>query len=53
MEHLTVGQLAKRAEANIQTIRYYERRGIIPEPSRRDSGYRQHSTEMIKRPFGA
>lgn len=49
MEHLTIGQLAKRAKVNIQTIRYYERRGIIPEPPRRNSGYRQYSTEMITR----
>ncbi len=49
MEHLTIGQLAKRAKVNIQTIRYYERRGIIPGPSRRNSDYRQYSTEMVIR----
>ena len=43
MKSLTIGQLAKRAEVNIETIRFYERRGLIPEPPRRDSGYRQYS----------
>lgn len=49
MEHFTIGQLAKRAKVNIQTIRYYERRGLIPEPPRWDSGYRQYPREMVTR----
>ena len=40
---LTIGQLAKKAKVNVETIRYYERRGLIPEPPRRGSGYRQYS----------
>lgn len=49
MEHFTIGQLAKKAKVNIQTIRYYERRGLIPEPPRWDSGYRQYPREMVTR----
>jgi MerR family mercuric resistance operon transcriptional regulator len=49
MEGLTTGQLAKKAEVNIETIRYYERKGLIPKPHRRDSGYRQYPEEMITR----
>lgn len=49
MEHLTIGQLAKKTGVGIDTIRYYERQGLIPEPLRRESGYRQYSCEMIKR----
>ncbi len=49
MEHLTIGKLAKRAQVNIETIRYYERYGLIPKPPRPDSGYRQYPQEMIKR----
>lgn len=49
MEGLTTGQLAKRAGINIETIRYYERKGLIPQPHRRDSGYRQYPIEMITR----
>ncbi len=49
MEGLTTGQLAKKTDVNIETIRYYERKGLIPKPHRRDSGYRQYSAEMITR----
>ncbi len=49
VESLTIGQLAKRAGVNIETIRYYERRGLIPKPSRRESGYRQYTWETVTR----
>jgi len=49
MESLTIGQLAKKAEVNIETIRYYERRGLIPKPSRRESGYRQYKQDTVTR----
>jgi MerR family transcriptional regulator, copper efflux regulator len=47
MKTLTIGQLAKRAGINLETIRYYERRGILSEPSRRTSGYRQYTPDMV------
>ncbi len=49
MEILTIGQLAKKAKVNVQTVRYYERRGLIPEPPRRESGYRQYSLDDLAR----
>ncbi|MBI2882493.1 MAG: MerR family transcriptional regulator [Candidatus Methylomirabilis oxyfera] len=49
MQTLTVGQLAKQAHVNLETIRYYERRGILPEPPRRESGYRQYPPEAVER----
>lgn len=49
MEGLTISQLAKQAHVNIETIRYYERRGLIPEPPRRESGYRQYAADTVKR----
>ena len=49
MTTLTIGQLAKKSQVNIDTVRYYERRGIIPEPPRRDSGYRQYSQDDVAR----
>ncbi len=49
METLTVGQLAKDTHVNVETIRYYERRGLIPPPPRHESGYRQFSKETIAR----
>ncbi len=49
METLTTGQIAKRAGVNIESIRYYERRGIIPEPRRRESGYRLYPSNTVTR----
>ena len=49
METLTIGKLAKRIDLNIETIRYYERRGLIPKPRRRESGYREYSDETTIR----
>lgn len=49
MEGFTIGQLAKKAGVNVQTIRYYERRGLMPQPQRRWSGYRQYSEGDVER----
>jgi MerR family mercuric resistance operon transcriptional regulator len=49
MENLTIGQLAKQANVNLETIRYYERRGLIPKPLRNESGYRQYSQDDVVR----
>jgi MerR family mercuric resistance operon transcriptional regulator len=46
---LKIGQLAKKTNVNIETIRYYERRALIPKPYRRKSGYREYSEETVKR----
>jgi MerR family transcriptional regulator, copper efflux regulator len=45
--HFTISQLAKQAQVNIETVRYYERRGLLPEPPRRASGYRQYSQDDL------
>ena len=49
MQSLTIGQVAKRAGVGIETIRYYERRGLLEAPRRRDSGYRVFSQNEIRR----
>ena len=49
MKNLTIGQLAKETGTHIETIRYYERRGLIAEPPRRESGYREFSPEYVDR----
>jgi len=49
MERLTVGELAKRSEVNSQTIRYYERQGLLPKPPRLESGYRSFPAESVER----
>ncbi len=46
---LTRGELAKRGGVNIETIRYYERRGLLPKPPRSASGYRLFSVEDTRR----
>lgn len=47
MYHLTIGQLAKQAQVNVETVQYYERLGLFPEPSRLASGYRQYSQDEV------
>lgn len=49
MEKLTIGQLAQKSKIPVETIRYYERRGLIPKPERRESGYRIFSPDVIHR----
>ena len=49
MESLTIGQVARRAGIGVETVRFYEREGLIEEPSRRQSGYRQFSADVIPR----
>lgn len=49
MQYLSIGQLAKKAQVKAETIRYYERLGLTPEPLRRDSGYRQYPKEIVAR----
>ena len=49
MPAMTIGQLAKQAGVNIDTIRYYERNGLIPEPVRRASGYREYDAADVRR----
>ena len=46
---MTIGELAKIVGVNTQTIRYYEREGILPEPRRRyDSGYREYDEDALE-----
>lgn len=49
MSTLTIGQAAKRAGAGVETIRFYEREGLIDEPPRRPSGYRQYPSTVVAR----
>ena len=46
---LTIGELAKQAAVGQGTIRFYEREGLIPEPPRTSSGYRQYPAETAVR----
>jgi Hg(II)-responsive transcriptional regulator len=41
-------QVAAQAGVNVQTLRYYERRGLLPQPDRLDSGYRSYGTDAVR-----
>jgi Cu(I)-responsive transcriptional regulator len=43
-----IGETAREAGVNAQTLRYYERRGLIARPARRRSGYREYSAEAVR-----
>lgn len=45
----SIGQVADAADVNVQTIRYYERRGLFPAPRRTPSGYRQYGEDAVAR----
>ena len=49
MKSLTIGRLAKQAGVNLETVRYYERRGLLPRPPRSASGYRLFPAEAARR----
>jgi Hg(II)-responsive transcriptional regulator len=41
-------EVAQQADVNAQTLRYYERRGLLPEPERSPSGYRAYSADAVR-----
>jgi MerR family mercuric resistance operon transcriptional regulator len=46
---MTIGEVADRSSVNVQTIRYYERRGLLLTPRRSPGGYRQYSADNVHR----
>ena len=48
MEILSIGQVARRAGVGVETVRFYEREGLLEEPARRASGYRQYPEAVVK-----
>jgi MerR family mercuric resistance operon transcriptional regulator len=46
---LSIGALAKRSGVNVETIRYYEKIGVMPAPDRTGAGYRVYGEEHVKR----
>ena len=46
---LTIGKVARLAGVGIETIRFYEREGLIAEPPRKESGYRQYGVATVSR----
>lgn len=49
MNSLTIGKVAQQAGVGVETVRFYEREGVIDEPPRRMSGYRQYPPETVAR----
>ncbi|RMH14262.1 MAG: heavy metal-responsive transcriptional regulator [Planctomycetota bacterium] len=49
MDTLTIGKVARQAGVGVETIRFYEREGLVEEPARRASGYRQYDPEVVRR----
>jgi MerR family mercuric resistance operon transcriptional regulator len=48
-EELTIGLLARAAEVNVETIRYYQRRGLLEEPPKPPRGRRRYSGVAVRR----
>jgi MerR family copper efflux transcriptional regulator len=46
---MKIGEVADRGGVNLQTIRYYEREGLLPAPPRMASGYRLFNQETVRR----
>ena len=46
---VTIGRLANLAGINVETIRFYERRGLVTQPAKPTRGYRQYPEEAIRR----
>ena len=49
MTMLSIGKIAKRAGISVETIRFYEHKGLLQEPQRKESGYRQYQEEDIRK----
>lgn len=46
---MQIKDLSRATGVDIETIRYYEKQGLLPEPARRDNGYRDYATEHLER----
>jgi MerR family mercuric resistance operon transcriptional regulator len=46
---LSIGQVAKQLGVGVETVRFYERQGLLEEPERRPSGFRQYDESIVKR----
>jgi len=47
MKPWTIGEVARQAGVGVETVRFYERQGLLEEPERRASGYRQYDQEAV------
>ena len=49
MSYMRIGALAAETDTSVETLRYYEAEGLIPEPRRSESGYRLYSAQDVLR----
>lgn len=49
MKSLTIGEVAAAAQVGVETIRFYEREGLVARPPRREAGYRQYPPDTVRR----
>ncbi len=49
MDALTIGKVAGLTQVGVETIRFYERQGLIDQPPRKPSGYRQYPPDTVER----
>jgi MerR family mercuric resistance operon transcriptional regulator len=49
MKPMTVGQVARQAGVGVETVRFYEKNGLLEQPSRRASGYREYDGDTVNR----
>ena len=49
MHDMTISRAARKAGVGVETIRFYEREGLIAQPGRRPSGYRQYPPDVVRR----
>jgi DNA-binding transcriptional MerR regulator len=49
MSQMTIGELAAAEGVSVETVRFYQRRGLLPEPERQASGYREYSGADLER----
>lgn len=48
-EGMTIGQVARRAEVNVETVRFYEREGLLARPARPRRGFRHYPADAVER----
>jgi len=46
---MKIGQVAEAADVSVDTVRFYERRGVLPAPDRMPSGYRTYTSATVQR----
>lgn len=46
---MKIGEVASEAGVSVDTVRFYERRGVVPVPQRRPSGYREYPSSTVER----